>query len=159
QPRSSDPMPTSWRWIRLRMKRFSHLSPHTGNPCFESLGQAQKGDARLRRASGSPQQTGVFLLVERLLRPISARTNNARDHAIAIEVVGGKDRTGKLVLDAACIGSLVGLVQGIVVVKHDGLYPSLRCKLADIVRVEMLGDEVGLERLGAFRRPMVPCGH
>ena len=37
---------------------FFPLKPHTGNPCFESLGQAQKGDARLRRASGSPQQTG-----------------------------------------------------------------------------------------------------
>jgi hypothetical protein len=99
----------------------------------------------------SDAETGVFLLVGRLLHSISARTDNARDHAIAVEVIGGKDRTGKFLPDAACIGSLVGLVSGIVVVKHDCLYPSLRCEISNIGRIEMLGDEVGPEGPGAFR--------
>lgn len=46
-----------------------------------------------RPAPRDAEQARVFLLVGRLVRPMSARTDNARDHAIAIEVVGGKDRT------------------------------------------------------------------
>lgn len=88
-----------------------------------------------------------------------AGTDNAVDHATTVEVVGGKDGTGEFLPDAACTGSLAGPVQGILVAKHDCLYPGLRCKFSDAFGVEMPGDEVGPERLGAFRRPMIPCGH
>src|SRR5690242_1508019 len=43
-----------------------------------------------RHRQAMRQTADVFLLVGRPLRPIWARTDNARDHAITVEVIGGK---------------------------------------------------------------------